>query len=1103
MRGKGSDLARYRLFGLAVHLGTWVSAWLCTPLRAWSRCRLLWAVLAGLLLVPSAMAATCFAIDDDSGTIVTFNRDAPLTVRFTTTIAGFDTTNGAGAGIGERYEAAVFDAVQNRYYVIDQGGDSTTANVAFPNRLGWVDPFSGVLTYVGPNLGTATVPAIVAVGIGAGDDARIVGLARNPVSNRWYALRRSGHLFEINVATGAFVPGAFSGNDFLLVRNPDNSVDPTFEDLAFDAAGALYALRNDVGPTQFLQNISLITGVAASTKNLGVDETEGLALTNGELRVIIGANGSAATVRDVYRLDTTTGALALIFKLPNVVATAADYEAKGCNDSYVRADLALTKTVLAPAAGGPGKTFTFVMTVVHQGIDPAYRVQITDALPTGLTYASHTIAAGCGVCSFDSLSGVWTIAEMDIGQRRTLSLVVSSASAAPGSVLTNRAQVTQMCESATGLCVPMADFDSTPNNKSGAWSPTEDDEAIAQVVITLLPAVTKQFNPTSGLPGSTAQVVISLTNPNISATATLTAFTDQLPSGMFISTIAATATNCIGATLTAAPGGTSIALVGAPITLLPSASCQITASIVVQSGVGFYVNTIPAGSLSTSLGTNGETTTATYQVTPANVSVLKDFALDAIGVGQTTTLKISFNNPTAITATFSTTFVDNFPSGLTIANPSAVATNCVGTGGPNTTTTSLSLPTTRGVPPNGNCTLTAVVTSAAIGAYTNTIATGGVNTRVGSNLATSTAVLIVDAPSIVKEFNPTSIQAGGAATLTLILSNPLTRSATLTAVFTDVYPAGLVNTNPVVVGDNCPAGAATANIGGNTVTLAIGTIIPPLGSCRVFVRVTAAANGVYVNTVPIGSLTTGLGSNSAATQATLTVSTLTDLAVTKRVNLATATVTQTLSYTVTVVNLGPSIATAAKLVDIFGGVNLTGVVRITSTAAATTVTAIQTSASGFSATMTIGINQTLTFVFSGTPTIYNGFLTNSASVSAGTTQVDANLTNNNASVVTLLTPTANLQVTKTNGVTSLVSGQTTTYTLTFSNAGLSAADGTVVRDISSAGLDCVSLVCTASGGASCGSMTLGALMSGHPLPTFPNGGGVQVILTCRVTATGT
>ncbi len=1060
------------------------------------------AIVASSMLLSGAWAATCFAIDDDSGTIITFNRDAPLTLRFTTTIAGFDTS--ARAGPGERYEGAYFDAVQNRYYVVDQGGDSGSANTTFPNRLAWIDPFTGVITYVGPNLGTATVPTTLGVGVGAGGGTRVLGLTRNPVSGRWYVLRDSGQLFEINVATGAFIPGAFSGNDYLVVRNPNGTAVGGFEDMAFDAAGRLYAIRNDPTPTQFLQNISLITGIAASSANTGLDEVEGLALTNGEMRMIIGGNEPLdLNERSVYRLDVVTGVPTLIFTLPNVAANQADYEAKGCNDSYVRADLALTKTVVGNAIGPPGATFTFVLGLVHQGIDPAYRIQVTDALPTGLVYSSHTIAPGCVVCSFDPFSSVWTIDAMDIGQRRTLTLIVSSAGAPTGSVLTNRAQVTQMCEDPTGLCVPMADFDSTPNNKAGAWTPTEDDEAVAQVVITILPAVVKSFNPVAGVAGSTATLTLAISNPNVTNTITFTSLTDALPSGMVVASPTATATTCLGATVTAVAASSAINIVGSPVTLPPSSGCLVRVRVVVPSGVGSYVNTIPAGSLSTSLGSNGSTTTAIFQVTPANVSVIKDFALDAIGVGQTTTLKLTFNNPTNVTATFTGTVIDSFPVGLVLAAPALAATSCIGSGNPVTTTTSLGLPNTRAIAPNGNCTLTAVVTSATKGAYTNTIAVGSASTSVGSNLGSSTAVLLVDAPSVTKVFSPSAIQAGTTATLTLTITNPLTRIATLTAVFTDVYPPGVVNTTPAVVSDNCPAGVAAATAGLGTVTLPIGTQIPATSSCQIIVRVRAAANGVYVNTVPAGSLSTALGTNTVATEATLTVSSLTNLVVRKRVSLANATATQTLSYTVTVGNLGPSIATGASLVDLASGVGIAGTVTITSSSLpATTVTARALNPSGFTATMTIAVNQTLTFVFIGTPTIYNGFVTNTASVTAGPTQTDGTLSNNIATVVTLLTPTANLQVTKTNALAAPTAGQTVTYTLTFGNAGVSAADGTVVRDIATAGLNCTSLVCTASGGASCGSMSVGALLAGHPLPLFPNGGSVQVQLVCGVTATG-
>ena len=137
-----------------------------------------------------------------------------------------------------------------------------------------------------------------------------------------------------------------------------------------------------------------------------------------------------------------------------------------------------------------------------------------------------------------------------------------------------------------------------------------------------------------------------------------------------------------------------------------------------------------------------------------------------------------------------------------------------------------------------------------------------------------------------------------------------------------------------------------------------------------------------------------------------------------------------------------------------------------------------------------------------------GPVTNTATISGFNAPLADSLpANNTATITTTLNCSANLQVTKTNNVTSLTPGGTTSYTVTFSNLGPSSADNATVTDVASAGLgSCTVASCTASGGipaASC-PVTPANLLApgGTPLPSLPSGGTVQFIVNCNVTATG-
>ncbi|MEQ1514604.1 MAG: GEVED domain-containing protein [Lysobacteraceae bacterium] len=108
---------------------------------------------------------------------------------------------------------------------------------------------------------------------------------------------------------------------------------------------------------------------------------------------------------------------------------------------------------------------------------------------------------------------------------------------------------------------------------------------------------------------------------------------------------------------------------------------------------------------------------------------------------------------------------------------------------------------------------------------------------------------------------------------------------------------------------------------------------------------------------------------------------------------------------------------------------------------------------------------------------------------------------------------ADLRLTKTNtpGVNgevdqaadTVVSGTTTSYSITVTNNGPDAANGSVLADPAPTGLTCTTASCTAAGGAVCPVPTGAALVTalqgaGATIPTLPNGGSVTVTLTCTV-----
>ena len=103
------------------------------------------------------------------------------------------------------------------------------------------------------------------------------------------------------------------------------------------------------------------------------------------------------------------------------------------------------------------------------------------------------------------------------------------------------------------------------------------------------------------------------------------------------------------------------------------------------------------------------------------------------------------------------------------------------------------------------------------------------------------------------------------------------------------------------------------------------------------------------------------------------------------------------------------------------------------------------------------------------------------------------------------TRSANVTISKTDGVVSVISGASTTFAITVANSGVSDADGSVLKDPAVPGLTCVSpLTCSPSGGAVCpGGSTVAALQgAGITLTSLPANSSLTFSLICNVTANG-
>ncbi len=176
------------------------------------------------------------------------------------------------------------------------------------------------------------------------------------------------------------------------------------------------------------------------------------------------------------------------------------------------------------------------------------------------------------------------------------------------------------------------------------------------------------------------------------------------------------------------------------------------------------------------------------------------------------------------------------------------------------------------IPANGTCTVLIGVTGSVPGVYPNTIAANALSAGGVTNNAAANGNLTILAPlNVTKSFSPANVPAGTQTTLSITIANnnstPLTNLA-----FADTYPANMINFTPFL-GSNTCGGALNGTAGGNSISIS-GASLGANQSCTVTVQVLSNVGGSYLNTIPIGAVTSDQTASTVAASATLDVLTV-------------------------------------------------------------------------------------------------------------------------------------------------------------------------------------------------------------------------------------
>jgi len=361
-------------------------------------------------------------------------------------------------------EAIAWDSENSILYGADAG------------QLGILSQVDGSWSTVGSGFGTANGS------LGSVNLTDIDGMAFDAYNgtNVMYAVHeRSGQdiIFQIDLATGTFVSGAFGGNDYvpLTVISGNNITD----DITIDSTtGQMYAAVNNGGSTDRLILVDKTTGSATDIALISIDDTEGLGSDpSGQLW------GTSGTLDTVFEIDRATG-----LGSNQRALNFGDYEAVDCIgiSPTVSADLALTK-IVSNTKPSPGATITYTVALTNNGGADATAIQILDLLPDEITFISATPDQG----SYDDVSGYWFAGSLVSGA--TINLTIDgSVTGALDTVVTNTASI---------------------NSASQPDAVTGNNSSFVELTISQPDLVIeKTANPTLVSPGGIVTYTITVTN---------------------------------------------------------------------------------------------------------------------------------------------------------------------------------------------------------------------------------------------------------------------------------------------------------------------------------------------------------------------------------------------------------------------------------------------------------------------------------------------------------------------------------------------------------------------------------------------------------------
>lgn len=430
---------------------------------------------------------------------------------------------------------------------------------------------------------------------------------------------------------------------------------------------------------------------------------------------------------------------------------------------------------------------------------------------------------------------------------------------------------------------------------------------------------------------------------------------------------------------------------------------------------------------------NPEPTTQTGTETSIiDLQVAKTGFPNPVRAGEHLTYTITVTNSSPIVAP-GVLVTDVLPGGVSVVSFNTGQGSCVQLGSIRCTLGNVAISSTVRI--------SIVVTSSVEGLITNTVtvASSAHELTPADNQATVTTTVLPSADLRVSQVDePDPVRAGESLTYTITVHNS-GPSLAENVVLIDTFPSEMVLTGATTPQGSCtppPGRPLTCNLGAMT------------NGQEVVVKVflDTPLDGLYTNTVTVSSSTHDPNLlNNTSHESTL-VATQADLGVSQTVQPGTVYAGELLTYTITVHNAGPNIATNVHLTDTLpSGVTL---LSVTPSPGSCNSGAVITCTLG---NLQVGGNATVIVVVN---TTVDGFITNIVSVISDTP--DQHLSNNLSQVTKRVNPAADLGVSQVDTPDPVRAGYPLTYTLTVHNSGPSSSGYVLLTDSLPAGVDFVS-----------------------------------------------